>query len=426
MGQPVPDLDLPPSSPPPAGWRRTFRALRHRNYRLFISGQSVSQVGSWMQRITQNWLVYRLSGSEFLVGAVGFCANVPVLLIGPIGGITADRHSRYRILLAAQTLLLLQAAALATLTLTGAVTVRQIFLLALVWGVVTAFEIPARQALFIHMVGKEDLFNAITLNSVSMNAARILGPAVAGVLIATFGEGLCFTINAVTFLAVIISLLLMRLPAAQPNRAASPWIHLREGFRYVGGNRPVLSLLLVNSAVSIARSPSVALAPFFADAIFGRGAEGLGALMGAAGIGAVCGTLGLATRTDTRGLPRTVLNCVLISMTCLALFAWSPSFWLSLGFFLLIGYAHMRQSASVNTLVQSLIPDEYRGRVMSLYSMTAIGSLPFGQLAGGAIAEEIGVRWTVFLGAMLCLAAALAFRRTVAGIERSLEVSRSG
>jgi len=390
-----------------------------------MTGQSVSQIGSWMQRVTENWLIYRLTGSELMVGAVGFCAHIPILLVGPLGGLAADRNSRYRILLTAQSVMLLQATALATLTLTGEIAPRHVFALALVWGTLAAFEIPARQSLFIHMVGKKDLFNAITWNSVVMNSARIVGPAVAGVLIAAFGEGLCFSINAISFLAVIASLLMLRLPPATQMSTVSPWSHLREGFRYAGGNRPVLLLLVTNSVISIARSPSSALAPFFADAIFGRGAEGLGALMGATGIGAVCGTLGLAARTDTRGLPRTVFTSALTSAVCLTLFAWSPSFWLSLVFFLLIGYSHMRQSASTNTLIQTLIPDEYRGRVMALYSMTAVGTLPLGHLAGGAIAEVIGVRWTVFLGALLCFGATVAYRRNVSGIESSLKAPRS-
>ena len=420
---PQPDENAPGAptgTPPPRGWKHTFRALRHRNFRIFVSGQVVSLMGTWMQNLSQSWLVYRLTGSELLVGAVGFCSHIPVLLLGPVAGIAADRHSRYRIILLTQTVFLFQALLLAVLTLTGRVTVTHVFVLALVWGTINAFDIPARQSLYIHMVGKEDLINAISLNSVMFNTARVVGPAIAGLMIAAFGEGVCFSVNAVTFLAVIGSLLLLRLPATARARPDSPWAHLRDGFRYVYRDRPVFALLLINSAVNITRAPPVALAPFFADAIFGQGSQGLGILQGAAGIGAVTGTLGLASRTHTAGLPRTVLYSALTTGSCLVLFAWSPSFVLSLVVFAVIGFSHMRQNASTNTLIQSLIPDQYRGRIMALYSVTVVGVLPLGHIAGGAIAERVGARWTVFVGGLLCLVAGLLFRQVTPLINRSV------
>jgi predicted MFS family arabinose efflux permease len=269
------------------------------------------------------------------------------------------------------------------------------------------------------MVGKEDLINAISLNSVIFNTARVLGPAVAGVTIAAFGEGICLSINALTFLAVISSLLMLRLPPMGKKATDSPWIHLREGFTFAGGHRSVRALLAINAAMNITRAPVVALAPFFADAIFGKGSEGLGVLTGAAGIGAVAGTLGLARRIHTRGLPEIVFYSALTTGSCLVLFAWSPSFHISLAVFAMIGFSHMRQNASTNTLIQTLIPDEYRGRIMALYSMTVVGVLPLGHLAGGAIAELVGARWTVCAGGVLCLAAALLFRRAVTAIHTS-------
>lgn len=420
---PQPD-ETAPGSPtataPPKGWKHTFRALRHRNFRIFVSGQAISLIGTWMQALSLGWLVYHLTGSELLVGATGFCSHIPVLLFAPIGGLAADRFSRYRIVILTQVAFTLQALALAALTLSGAVTVAHVFALAALWGTINAFDIPARQSLYIHMVEREDLINAIALNSVIFNAARVVGPSVAGVLIAAFGEGTCFLLNAVTFLAVICSLLLLRLPKTARARPDSPWAHLLDGFHYVHRHRSILALLLVNSAVNVTRAPAVALAPFFADAIFHRGAQGLGFLTGAAGIGAVAGTLGLARRTHTAGLPRIVFYSALITGSCLILFAWSPSFLLLLAVFAMVGYSHMRQNASVNTLIQTLIPDEYRGRIMALFSMTVVGVLPLGHLAGGAVAEHMGARWTVFFGGALCLAGAVLFRRMVPAIHRSI------
>ena len=433
MQKPAPGLDVVPQEivpqpdeaapglPALRGWRLTFRALRHRNYRVFMSGQAVSLIGTWMQNLSQSWLVYRLTGSELLVSLVGFCSHLPVLLIGPVAGIAADRVSRYRIVLVTQICLMIQALVLAVLTLTGRITAGRVFALAILWGVIHAFDVPARQALFIHMVGREDLLNAIALNSVIFNMARMVGPAVAGLLIAAIGEGACFLLNALTFLTVIASLLLLRLPATARALPDSPWAHLRDGFRYVNGHRAVLALLATNSLTNIARAPAVALAPFFADAIFRKGARGLGILTGAAGLGAVAGTLGLARRTEATGLGKVVWTSVLMTGVCLVLFAWSPWYGVALATYGLVGYSQMRQNASTNTLVQTLIPDEYRGRIMALFSITVVGVLPLGQLAGGAIAEKLGARWTVFLGGLVCLAGAVAYRRVREGRQREGE-----
>jgi len=407
----------------PSGWRLTFRALRHRNYRIFLGGQAVSLIGTWMQNVAQSWLVYRLTGSELLVSLVGFFSHLPVLVVGPLAGMTADRFSRYRIVLAAQITFMAQALVLALVTLTRRVTPGQVFALAALWGVVHAFDVPARQALFIHMVGREDLLNAIALNSVVFNTARVAGPAVGGLLIAAVGEGTCFLLNAVTFLAVIGSLLALRLPPTARVRSASPWSHLRDGWRYLRDHRPVRALLAANAVANIARAPAVALAPFFADAIFGKGARGLGLLTAAAGMGAVAGTLGLARRTAISGLPGVVLSSLLVTAVCLVLFAWAPWYGLALAAYVLLGYSQMRQSAVTNTLVQTLIPDEYRGRMMALFSMTVLGVMPAGQLLGGATAERLGARGTVFLGGLLGLAGTLGYWRAFALVRGSAERS---
>jgi len=403
----------------PSGLGRTFRALRHRNYRIFLAGQAVSLIGTWMQNLAQSWLVYRLTGSELLVSLVGFFSHLPVLVVGPLAGMTADRLSRYRIVLAAQITFLAQALVLAFLTITERVTPGLVFALAAVWGVVHAFDVPARQALFIHMVGRRDLLNAIALNSVVFNTARVAGPAVGGLVIAAAGEGACFLLNAASFLAVIGSLLALRLPEAAAARPASPWSHLRDGWRYLRGHLPVRALLVASAVANVARAPAVVLAPFFADAIFRKGARGLGLMTAAAGAGAVAGTLGLARRTTVGGLPGVVLSSLLITAVCLVLFAWAPWYPLALSAYVLLGYSQMRQNAATNTLVQTLIPDEYRGRMMALFSMTVVGAMPAGQLLGGAIAERLGARGTVLLGGLLGLVGTLRYWRVAGMIDRA-------
>ena len=411
----------PPSASqsPPTGWTRTFRALRHRNFRLFISGYVISLVGTWMQSLAQGWLVYRLTHSGFLLGVTMFCTHIPVLLLGPVAGVVADRYPRYRILVTAQCLFLLQAATLATLTLTGRVTVTHVVILATLWGVINAFEIPARQSLYVHMVGQEDLLNAIALNSVVFNAARIVGPSMGGVLVAALGEGYCFLLNSFTFLAVIGSLLAITVRQEPGAHLDSPWGHLREGFEFAWRTKPVRALLGATAAVNIAGAPALVLAPLFADAIFGRGSRGLGFLSGAMGVGAVFGTLALARRSGTRGLPQVVVLSSLTMSAGLAVFAGSPMFAVSLASVALIGFSVMRQNASANTLLQSLITDAYRGRIMALYSMTVVGMLPVGSLLAGALSERVGARWTVFCGASFCLLSALFFRRDVARIHQA-------
>jgi MFS family permease len=411
--------------PAEPAWRLTFRALRHRNYRIFMSGQAVSLIGTWMQNLAQSWLVYRLTGSELRVSLVGFCSHLPVLLVGPVAGSVADRFSRYRIVIAAQISFLAQALALAGLTLAGRIRAVHVFALAVVWGVIHAFEVPARQALFIHMVGKEDLLNAIALNSAVFNGARLVGPAVAGLLVAAIGEGPCFLLNAVTFLAVLASLLWLRLPPMERAGPGSPWGHLRQGLAYVRAHRPVRALLVASGLANIARAPAMALAPFFADAIFGRGAGGLGVLTAAAGLGAVVGTLGLARRSSAGDLPGVVQESLWLTGACLVGFAGSPWFAAALALYAVMGYSQMRQNAATNTLIQTLIPDSFRGRIMSLFSITVIGVLPLGQLAGGAIAEQLGARWTVFLGGLLGLIAAAYHRRAHQAIARAAHLGEA-
>ncbi len=403
------------------GWREIFRALRHRNFRLFVAGQIISLIGTFMQTVAQSWLVYRLTQSELLLGAAWFCTQLPVFILGPLGGLAADRYSRHRIVIVTQVLAMLQALALALLTLSGKVAIWHVLLLATAMGVINAFDMPGRQSLLVQMTGKDDLLNAISLNSAIFNAARVVGPAVAGLAVAAAGEGVCFLINALSFLAVIASLLAMRLPPVVRRRADSPWEHLKDGFRYALRTPSIRTLLTVVAAGALSGMPALVLMPFFAEGIFSRGSRGLGFLMGAMGIGAVIGTLVLARRRKIAGLKDVIFYGVLTLGISFVVFAVSPSFWLSMAVMPVIGFSVMRQNASANTLIQTIIPDEYRGRVMALYSMTVVGIGPFGSLAAGALAGPLGPRFTVLAGGILALGAAALYRvqarRTLSEIE---------
>jgi len=405
-----------PQAPAASGVPHTFRALRHRNFRLFIIGQIISLVGTWMQNVAQSWLVYRKTHSELLLGTAWFCSQIAVFALGPLGGLAADRFSRHKLVVITQILSMLQAFALAALTLTDRVQVWHILALACLLGTINAFDMPGRQALVIHMTSKEDLINAISLNSAVFNMARVVGPAVAGLVVAAVGEGVCFLLNGVSFIAVIACLLAMRLPRFELKAPDSPWAHLIDGFRYTWHHVAVRRVLGLMAAATLAGMPALVLMPFFADDIFHRGSRGLGFLMGAMGIGAVAGTLWLARRTRVSGLPQVMVWSGIAVGATYVIFAASGSFYFSLAVMPVIGLFVMRQMASANTTIQTSIPDEYRGRIMALYSMTVVGLGPFGSLAAGALAQHIGARWTVALGGMVAVIAAAVYG---AGIRRT-------
>ncbi len=391
-------------------WQDTFRALRNRNYRLFFIGQITSLVGTWMQNVALSWLVYRLTHDELILGVTAFCSNIAVFVLGPLGGVLADRYPRLRIVIIAQSLSLVQAVILTVLTLTGHIDVVTILGLALLLGTINAFEIPARQALVVQLAQKDDLINAIALNSAMFNAARVIGPAIAGIAVALAGEGVCFAINAASFLAVLVCLSLIRLPAHPAQPSESPLSRLAGGVNYVRASVPVRSILILMGSATICAMPIMVLAPFFADDIFHRGSLGLGFLSGAMGLGAIGGTLALARRTHTRGLSGVIFFSSVGLSGCLALFAFSQWFGVSLAIMMGIGFCIMRQNASANTYIQTLVPDEYRGRIMAFYSMTVVGLSPIGSLAAGALAHQYGPRVTVAAGSALCLCAAFVFR----------------
>jgi MFS family permease len=405
----------------------SLRALRHRNFQLFFAGQFISLIGTWMQGVAQSWLVYRITGSSFLLGAVGFAGQIQVFLLSTIGGTIADRYDRRRVVIATQSASLLLAFALAGLTLTGYVRIWHIFVLAALLGAVNAFDIPARQSFIVEMVGKTDLINAIALNSSMFNGARIVGPAVAGILVASIGEGWCFFSNAVSYIAVIAGLLLMdtRTPPRQASEA-SPLARILEGFRYVRATTPIRDLLLLLGLVSLVGVPYSVLMPVFAVQILHGGARGLGILMGAAGTGALCGALTLAVRSRIQGLGRLAGYSSAGFAVSLILFSMSRSFWLSVCILVPAGFFLMVQTASSNTLIQSMVPDELRGRIMAVYSMMFMGMAPFGSLFAGLLAERFGAPLTVATGALGCIAGAVVFLSRLPRLrERARELIRA-
>jgi MFS family permease len=391
----------------------TLRALRHRNFQLFFGGQLISLVGTWMQSVAQLWLVYRLTGSSLLLGVVGFASQIPILILSPVAGTVADRYNRHRLVIATQTTSMILAFLLAFITLSHRLPKQEmvwaIMVLASLLGVVNALDIPARQSFLVEMVGREDLMNAIALNSSMFNGARIVGPAIAGVLVATIGEGWCFFANAVSFIAVIVGLLMMKITPREAERSASVITHIAEGFRYAARTAPIRAILLLVGLVSLVGIPYTVLMPIFADQILHGGARGYGILMGATGIGALLGALVLASRTGVRGLGRIAALSAGGFGLSLVVFAFSKNFYFSMAILVPVGFTMMTQMACANTLIQSMVPDRLRGRMMSLYSMMFIGMSPVGALCGGAIANWLGAPIAVGIGGTASFAAACVF-----------------
>ena len=388
------------------------RSLRHRNFQLFFSGQMISLIGTWMQTIAEAWLVYRLTGSSVLLGVVGFAGQIPIFILSPLGGLAADRWSRHRIVIGTQLASMSLALILATLTLLHIVRVWEVIVLASLLGAVNAFDIPGRQSFLIEMVERDDLMNAIALNSSMFNGARVIGPAIAGILVARIGEGWCFFANGISYIAVITGLLMMKLPLYRPLRiVTSPYEHIAEGFRYVKRTAPIMALITLIGVVSLVAVPFSVLMPIFADRILHRGAHGLGMLMGASGFGALLGALTLAGRRGVKGLGRVVGLGAAAFGASLILFAMSKIFWLSVALLIPVGYAVMLQMSSSNTLIQAMVPDQLRGRAMAMYTMMFMGMAPMGSLLSGVLADRIGAPWTVALGGAGAIIGAVFFMR---------------
>ena len=391
---------------------RTFRALKHRNYRLFFTGQGLSVIGTWLQQVAMSWLVYRLTGSAWLLGVVAFCANVGILLFGNLAGVVADRIDRRRGLLLTQSLMLVQAVVLAVLVAFHWIETWHLIVLALWLGTCSAFDLPLRQSMYVHFIAdRGDLANAIALNSMLVNTARVVGPAIAGLLLALTSEAVCFALNALSFLAVIVAILRMHWPAdIRPATSSGWWASWVEGVRYAHGLKPVRALLAMVAALAWTIAPYSSLMPVYAKDIFGGGPHTLGWLLSAAGFGALVSTAYLASRATVRGLGRVILYAAATSGIALAAFAYMRIYSLALLLLVLVGGGTILAAASANTILQTIVDDRLRGRVASFYTLAFMGMAPLGNLAAGALAGLVGVPFTFALNGVLAMLAALWFR----------------
>jgi len=388
----------------------TFRALRSRNFRLFFIGQGLSVMGTWLQQVAMGWLTYRLTGSAWLLGAVAFCGSAGILVFGVFAGVVADHVHRRRALKVTQSLALVQALVLAILTWTGLIAVWHLIALALWLGLVSAFDVPLRQSLWVHLVDdRADLPNAIALNSFLVNAARVVGPALAGLLLAVVSEAVCFALNALSFVAVIVAIGRMRWAHEAPPQAwrGGFWSNWVEGYRFVAGFAPARALLALVAILSWAISPYSSLMPVYAKDIYGGGPQTLGFLLAAAGTGALASTLHLAGRATVRGLGRVIALAALTSGLALAAFAYLAFFPLALVLMFAVGGGVILAAAAVNTILQTIVPDRLRGRIAGFFTLAFLGVAPLGNLAAGALADAVGVRATFALNGLIAMAAAL-------------------
>jgi MFS family permease len=400
-----------------------WRALSHRNFRLFFGGQSISLIGTWMTRVATSWLVYRLTGSAILLGTVGFAGQIPTFLLAPFAGVWVDRWNRRRVLLATQTLAMVQSLALAALTLTHRVSIHEILWLSVFQGVINAFDMPGRQAFLVQMVeDRNDLGNAIAINSSMVNVARLLGPALAGLLIAATNEGWCFLIDGVSYLAVLASLLMMRVHVTALRRAGTSMLEqLREGWTYVSRSAPLRTILLLFALVSLMGMPFTVLIPVFASKVLHGGPHTLGFLMGASGVGALAAALSMAARRSVRGLTKMIPIAAAAFGAGLILFGLSQSLWISLAMMVLTGFGMMQGMAASNTIIQTIVSEDKRGRVMSYYTMAFVGMAPFGSLLAGAMAHAMGAPLTVIVNGSVVIAGALWFTTRLKSVRREIK-----
>ncbi|MCX6333047.1 MAG: MFS transporter [Bacteroidia bacterium] len=396
-----------------------FRSLKYRNYRLFFSGQSLSLIGTWMQRIALPWLVYHMTGSAFLLGVVSFAGQIPTFILSPFAGVLTDRFNRYKVLLLTQILSLVQASILAILALTGTIEIWHIVTLSILIGCINAFDVPSRHSFVIEMIEKkEDLGNAIALNSLMFNGARIIGPSIAGLMLATAGEGICFLLNAVSYIFVIASLFMMKLrPRELPRKKIHLLKELREGLVYTFGFAPIKHLILLLAVVSLMGSSYQVLMPVFAKEVLHGGSETFGFLMGAAGLGALLGAIFLASRESVLKLGRIIPAAAGLFGAGLIVLSFLKVFPVTLVLMVLIGVGLMLHTASSNTILQTITDDDKRGRVMSFYTMAIMGTAPFGSLLAGFLAKYIGAPYTILVGGLACVAGALIFFRKLPALK---------
>jgi len=415
MNSSVKKIDLDGTSAvrqgPFARFSHAWRALRHRNFRLFFVGQSISLIGTWMTRVATSWLVYRLTGSALLLGVVGFAGQIPTFLLAPFAGVWVDRLDRRKLLVWTQVLAGLQSLALAALTLTKVINIHEIIWLSALQGLINAFDMPGRQAFLVQMVeDKQDLSNAIALNSSMVNLARLVGPALAGLVIAAAGEGYCFTIDGISYLAVIASLLMMRVKVAPPKRALTSMLEqLKEGWAYVSGFPPIRTILLLFALVSLMGMPFMVLMPIFASKVLHGGPHTLGFLLGASGVGALISAVSLALRKTVRGLTTMIQISAALFGFGLICFGLSRIFLLSMFLMLIVGFGMMQGLAASNTVIQTLVPEDKRGRVMSYYTMAFVGMAPFGSLLAGSLAHKLGAPHAIMITGAFCVAGSIWF-----------------
>ncbi|MDD4052866.1 MAG: MFS transporter [candidate division Zixibacteria bacterium] len=404
----------------PTGVKGTFRALRHRNFRLFFIGQMISVTGMWMQVVAQSWLVYRLTGSAVLLGVVGFVGNLPSFVFAPLAGVLADRWNRHRLLVATQVASMIQALLFAVLILTNVIAVWHIIVLSCLLGFINAFDMPIRQSFVPDMLDrKDDLSNAIALNSTMVNGSRLIGPSIAGILIAAVGEGYCFLINGLSFIAVIGALLAMKGYRKQKKVRHEPvWQGLKVGFSYVFGFPPLSAIILLLALVSLLGMPYVILMPIFAKTILGGGPNTLGFLMAATGIGALVAAIYLASRNNVRGLGKMVGVSTGIFGLGLVLFSFSRSFPLSVALMAVTGFGMITQMAGSNTVLQTITEEDKRGRVMSFYTMAFRGMAPFSSLLAGGLASAIGAPYTLLISGLCTMLGALWYSRKVSSLRQ--------
>ena len=399
------------ASPQKPTLSHAWRALRHRNFKLFFVGQSVSLIGNWMTRLATTWLVYHLTQSALLLGVVSFAGQIVSFALGPIAGVWVERLERRKLLVWTQAAAAIQSLALTVLTLAHVITLGEIIALTAFQGLINAFDMPGRHSFLIQMVDdRQDLGNAVAINSSMANGARLVGPAIAGLVIAAVGEGWCFMLDGLSYFAVIASLLLMRVrPVDVRHTTSSTFEQLREGWEYVRGFRPIRSILLLFALVSLMGYPYAVLLPLFAGQVLHGGPTTLGWLTGASGVGALISGISLTLRKSVAGLTRMVQLAAALLGTALMLFGLSQTFWLSIVLMVMVGFGLMQAAAASNTIIQSLVPEDKRARAMSYYATAFFGAAPFGSLFAGALASRIGAPITVIITGACCVAGSLWF-----------------
>jgi len=399
-----------------------WRAMRHRNFRLFFGGQSISLIGTWMTRVATSWLVYRLTKSALLLGTVGFAGQIPTFLLAPLAGVIVDRIDRRKVLVWTQTLAMVQSLLLAWLTLSHRITITEILFLSAMQGVINAFDMPGRQSFMVRMVeGRADLSNAIAINSSMVNVARLVGPSLAGMLIAATNEGWCFLVDGVSYIAVIASLLMMRISHDKIAQAGTTMVEqLREGWKYVAASLPIRNILLLFGLLSLMGWPFMVLMPIFAAQVLHGGPHTLGFLMGAVGVGSLVSALMMVLRRSVRGLLKMIPIGAAAFGVGLILFGMSKSLWLSLPMMLLTGFGMMQGLTTSNTILQTLVDDKMRGRVMSYYTMAFVGMAPFGSLLAGGLAHLIGAPATVIVSGIACIVGGLVFWSRMSAIRHDM------